>query len=159
MLAILRAGGVYLPVDPAYPRSRIAFMLRDSQARVVITQDSLRDVVPEVDAKLCLVDRDWPSIQSCLADNPVNRVAPLNLAYVIYTSGSTGTPKGVAVPHKGVVSLLGSMVSDPGITKHDILLALTSPSFDIAAVEIYLPLSVGARLVLAERGHSPDATL
>ena len=138
LLGILKAGGAYVPLDPAYPKERLSLMREDSGIAVVLTENDLRDLE--------------------VTDNtPVlNRVAPDNLAYVIYTSGSTGRPKGVQITHRCLMNLLCAMQKDPGITAQDRLLAVTSLSFDIAAVEVFLPLTVGATVALVSREASVD---
>ena len=102
LLGILKAGGAYLPLDPDYPRERLAYMLADAAPVLVLTQEALRERLPETSAALCL-DKDWPSIGGASQSNPAPRATPQNLAYVIYTSGSTGRPKGVAIAHHSAV--------------------------------------------------------
>ena len=154
VLAVLKAGGAYVPLDPEYPRERLAWMLEDSRAPVLLTQERLLARLPASGARAVVVDRDAADIAAESADalDPADIVvAPHNLAYVIYTSGSTGKPKGVQIPHAAVVNFLSSMSKQPGLTSADTLLAVTTLSFDIAGLELYLPLVVGARLVLASR--------
>src|SRR5262249_50267412 len=110
LLGILKAGAAYLPLDPTYPKERLAFMLSDARAAAVLTQASLKEIVPAVEsaliyAEVCL-DADWPLIAQHSEQNPTTSVDPQNLAYVIYTSGSTGEPKGVQVHHQSVVNLV-----------------------------------------------------
>lgn len=156
VLGILKAGGAYVPLDPAYPRDRLAFMISDSQLSVLLTQSRLVDSLPEHRADLVRIDGDWPSI-AAESDAPVDGGAgPESLAYVIYTSGSTGKPKGVEVPHRTVVNLLTSMKERPGLSEADRLLAVTSLSFDIAAFDLFLPLSVGARVEVVSRAVAAD---
>lgn len=159
LLGILKAGGAYLPLDPAYPRERIGFMLADSQAKVLVTQRDLVDQLPEHQARLVLMDEDWEADDTQSPENPVNRPEPGNLAYVIYTSGSTGKPKGVQITHRSVVNFLNSMRHRPGLTNQDGLLAVTTPSFDIAALELFLPLTVGGRVIIASREMAADGVL
>jgi surfactin family lipopeptide synthetase A len=156
LLGILKAGGAYVPLDPAYPRERVAFMLEDSEVPVLLTQSHLLGSVPESRAKVVVLDSDWSVIAKEEAGNLVNEAGPKNLAYVIYTSGSTGKPKGVQVPHDAVVNFLTSMSEKPGMTSEDRLLAVTTLSFDIAGLEIYLPLSVGASFEIVSREVSSD---
>lgn len=157
LLAILKAGGAYIPLDPAYPQERIAFMLEDAQVKVLLTQQSLLEKLPEPSAIEVCVDRDWDAIATASSENPRSSVQPHDLAYVLYTSGSTGKPKGVQIEHRSIVNLLSFMRQQPGLTEQDILLAVTTISFDIAAVELYLPLVVGARTVMVSRCVSSDA--
>jgi len=158
LLGILKAGGAYVPLDPAYPRERVAFMLEDSEVPVLLTQRHLLGSVPDSHAKVVVLDGDWREIAQEEAGNPVNGVGAKNLAYVIYTSGSTGKPKGVQIPHRAVVNFLTSMSQKPGMTAEDRLLAVTTLSFDIAGLEIYLPLSVGASFEIVSREVSSDGS-
>ena len=153
LLGILKAGGAYVPLDPAYPTDRLAFMLNDSQTRVLLTQQCLVEKLPLHEAHIICLDTNWETISE---ENPVISGFPENLAYVIYTSGSTGKPKGVQISHRAVVNFLKSMQELLGLTNSDILLAITTISFDIAALELYLPLIVGARVVLVSREVAQD---
>jgi amino acid adenylation domain-containing protein len=151
LLAVLKAGAAYLPLDPAYPSVRLAYMLEDSAAPVLIASRQTRHVLPGGGHALVLVDEDAPHATAWKTGKPHREVSPDNLAYVIYTSGSTGRPKGVQVTHRSVVNFLHSMGAEPGLDADDVLVAVTSLSFDIAALEMFLPLAVGARIVLASR--------
>ncbi|NEQ64995.1 MAG: amino acid adenylation domain-containing protein [Symploca sp. SIO2D2] len=165
LLAILKAGGVYVPLDPRYPSERLNYMLADSQASVLLTQEKLLDKLPKHQTQshsslnkqqfICL-DADWGEISQENHNNVDNGVTSDNLAYVIYTSGSTGKPKGVQIYHRSLTNFLMSMSQAPGITNSDILLAVTSICFDIAALELYLPLIVGAKLVIVSREVATD---
>jgi amino acid adenylation domain-containing protein len=157
LVGILKAGGAYLPIDPEFPRERIQFMLHDSQASFLLTQARLDEFIPSFTGKRIIIDRDWPEIACENTANLDQRHNPDSLAYVIYTSGSTGIPKGVMIPHRGVVNLLASMAREFGLTQSDIFLAVTTLSFDIAGLEIYLPLVLGARVVIASRKVAADA--
>jgi amino acid adenylation domain-containing protein len=156
LLGILKAGGAYVPLDPAYPPARIAFMLDDSQAPVLLTHQCLLAGLPAHQAQVVCLDADWAAIAQEPEENPARGTAADRLAYVIYTSGSTGQPKGVQIPHRAVVNFLESMRQQPGLREHDVLLAVTTLSFDIAALEVFLPLIVGARVVLASRAVATD---
>ena len=158
LLGIFKAGGAYMPLDPAYPRERIAFMLVDSQASVLLTQEALIAELPENKALVVCLDRDWETISQCTRENPVATTKEENLAYVIYTSGSTGKPKGVQISHRALANLLSSMQQEPGLTKDDVLLSVTTLSFDIAALELYLPLITGARVVVVSHEVAFDGT-
>ena len=156
LLGILKAGGAYVPMDPMYPRERLSFMLEDAQAQVLITEQSLVDTFePGVIHTVCL-DSHWGIISQESRENPDCRARPDNLAYVIYTSGSTGKPKGVQISHRALVNFLYSMKCTPGLSQDDVLLAVTTISFDIAGLEIYLPLITGARVVLASKEETVD---
>jgi len=156
LLAVLKAGGAYVPLDPSYPKSRLGFMLADSGLKVVVTQEPLLGIFSDFSVELVCVDRDWGGISSEDTKDKYSEVTPDNLAYVIYTSGSTGKPKGVQIPHRALVNFMESMKIQPGITEQDRLLAVTTISFDIAGLELYLPLTVGARVVIAERQTAMD---
>jgi amino acid adenylation domain-containing protein/non-ribosomal peptide synthase protein (TIGR01720 family) len=151
VLAVLKAGGAYVPIDPEYPKERLAHMLDDARVPVLLTQESLLARLPEHGARVVAVDRDAEAIAAESAEPVAGGAAPPNLAYVIYTSGSTGKPKGVQIPHSAVVNFLNSMRKRPGLTGADTLLAVTTLSFDIAGLELYLPLVCGARLLLVSR--------
>ena len=151
LLAVLKAGGAYVPMDPAYPKERLAHILEDSAAAVVITEKSLAGALPARVHRIFLEE----SIAEAPSPPP-QRVSSDGLAYVIYTSGSTGRPKGVLVTHGSLTNLLLSMGVRPGIDSDDVLLAVTTLSFDIAGLELYLPLVLGARLVVASRQTASD---
>ena len=151
LLGILKAGGAYVPLDPAFPPDRIAYMLDDAQAPVLVAQQRTAAALPPHGARVVLLDADWPEIAQQVATNPDVGAGAENLAYVIYTSGSTGRPKGVQIPHRAVVNFLRSMAYQPGLGAEDRLLAVTTLSFDIAGLELFLPLSVGACVVIASR--------
>ena len=156
LLGILKAGGAYVPLDPSYPAERLTFMLADAQVSVLLTQESLVDSVPHHQAQVVCLDVDWASIASYSDQNPLSEATPDHLAYVIYTSGSTGQPKGVQILHRALVNFLSAMRLTPGLTEADTLLSVTTLSFDIAALELYLPLIVGACLVIVSRDVATD---
>jgi amino acid adenylation domain-containing protein len=158
LLGILKAGGAYVPLDPAYPQERLAFILEDAFVPVLLTQEKLVAALPEHKAKVVRLDADWKEIAKESARNPLSKATTEDLAYVIYTSGSTGQPKGVQIPHGALVNFLSAMRLTPGLTQEDILLSLTTLSFDIAVLELYLPLIVGARLVVVSREVAADGT-
>ncbi|MGY3453936.1 amino acid adenylation domain-containing protein [Bradyrhizobium sp. USDA 4353] len=161
LLAVLKAGGAYVPLDPDYPSERLAHMLRDSAARLLLTQAELQDrfaaVLETSGAEAWLLDA-----QAGQGDGDAGNLDveghPESLAYVIYTSGSTGLPKGVMVRHGAVANFLATMAEQPGLTREDRVLGLTSLSFDIAVLELWLPLTHGAQIVLADRtaAHDPS---
>src|SRR5947209_8559211 len=105
-LAILKAGGAFLPLDPAYPLARREFMLRDAQAPLLITHSELTRHGALVDTRIFNIDTDWSAVEAEPETDPVNVAHPLNLAYTIYTSGSTGTPKGIGIQHRNAVSFI-----------------------------------------------------
>lgn len=156
LLGILKAGGAYIPLDPQYPADRIAFMLEDSGAAVLVTERQLLAGLPAAGAIVVCIDRDRNRIQRQSSELASSRVAPDQLMYLIYTSGSTAQPKGVQITHASVASFLASMRNEPGICASDRLLAVTTISFDIAGLEIYLPLTTGACVILASTDTAAD---
>jgi len=159
LLGILKAGGAYVPLDPAYPTERLAFMLKDTQASLLLTQHRLVKDPLETDTAVTCLDTDWKTIDKEPTRNLDTKMGPDNLAYVIHTSGSTGQPKGVQIHHRGLTNFLSSMHHRPGLTGQDTLLAITTLSFDIAALELYLPLIVGARVVVVSREVASDGNM
>ncbi|MBL4576124.1 MAG: amino acid adenylation domain-containing protein, partial [Opitutaceae bacterium] len=157
LLAVLKSGAAYVPLDPAYPADRIAYVLGDAKSPILVTQQSLLESLGEMPAKIVCLDRDSQSIEKCSSSRPKIFSEPNNLAYVIYTSGSTGRPKGVQIEHRAAVNFLQSMAREPGLDRQDILLAVTTLSFDIAVLELYLPLLKGAQVVVAPRETAIDA--
>jgi amino acid adenylation domain-containing protein len=156
LLAILKAGGAYVPLDPAYPAERIAFMLQDARASVLLTEERLRDQLPGGEERIVCLDSEPQTSDQDSTANLDGGASAANLAYVIYTSGSTGKPKGVQITHGALANLLQSMRRLLSINERDALLAVTTLSFDIAALEIFLPLIVGARVELIEREVAAD---
>ncbi|MHC5598560.1 MAG: amino acid adenylation domain-containing protein, partial [Nostoc sp.] len=156
LLGILKAGGAYVPLDPEYPTERLSFILKDAHLSVLLAQQGLIDKLPEHQGQLVNLDTDWQVISQFSQNNPITVIQTRSLAYVIYTSGSTGQPKGVQISHDAVSNFLSAMQRRPGITKEDILLGITTIAFDIAALEIFLPITVGASLVIARRDTTLD---
>ncbi len=158
LLAILKAGAAYLPLDPAYPHDRLTFMLTDSSARMVITSQKYagRLDVPVIEVE---VEKALAESSGLPTSEPNSSTGGNDVAYILYTSGSTGKPKGVLIEHRNLVNLLTSMIDWPGITPDDRLLAVTTISFDIAGLELFLPLLVGATLVLADAETTRDGRL
>jgi len=158
LLGILKAGAAYVPVDPTYPAERILFMLQDAAVSMILTQEALLEHIPEVAAEVVCLDRDRREI-SRTNRQPLPPVDPESLAYVMYTSGSTGKPKGVMIQHRSVVNFLESICREPGISSRDVMLAITTLSFDIAGLELYAPLISGARVEIATRDVAVDPSL
>ena len=156
LLGILKAGGAYLPLDPAHPKERLSLILQDAGAALLLTHEHVALNLEGVEPRVVCLDSDWPMIAAGTRTVSPNLVNAENLAYVIYTSGSTGRPKGVAVSHLSAVNLLCSMLRTPGLNSTDTLVAVTTLSFDIAALEIFLPLIAGASLVIAPREVTVD---
>src|SRR5271165_827004 len=159
LLGILKAGGAYVPLDPAYPRDRIKYVLDDARIKLLLTQAPLLPSIPATSADVVRLDPDWHAFQREDCGPVAADVSPSNLAYVIYTSGSTGRPKGVQLEHRSVVNFLRSMRHEPGMSESDVLAAVTTLSFDIAGLELYLPLLAGGRLVVASREATLDGRL
>ncbi|MEM7581908.1 MAG: amino acid adenylation domain-containing protein [Acidobacteriota bacterium] len=168
LLGVLAAGGCYVPLDPAYPQDRLTYMFEDvttgRERRLLLTRladrerlGALADLASEILTVEDSLEAAAPN--DAAVDEAVANAHPGQLAYVIYTSGSTGRPKGVAIPHAAVVNFLDSMRGVPGLGPQDALLAVTTLAFDIAVLEIFLPLTVGARLVLASPQAPTDGTL
>ena len=157
LLGILKAGGAYVPLDPAFPADRLAYMAEDSGMGVLVTHRDLDVALSVRPPVIVRLDSPADEMGQCCDDRAEESAsAPEQLAYVLYTSGSTGKPKGVEIPHAAIVNFLLSMQREPGFTAHDTLLAVTTPSFDIAGLELYLPLITGGRVVIAGRDEVVD---
>ncbi|MCH9647813.1 MAG: amino acid adenylation domain-containing protein, partial [Deltaproteobacteria bacterium] len=160
LLAVLEAGAAYVPMDPSFPEDRLAFMLEDSGVLLLVTEKSLEDRLPKTSVERLLVDsREGEPAETPAElglESEAGPVGPDHLAYVIFTSGSTGRPKGVQISHGAVVNFLASMAGRPGLTAEDTLVSVTTVSFDIAGLELFLPLAVGARVVLASSDDAAD---
>ncbi|MCR9278932.1 MAG: amino acid adenylation domain-containing protein [Pseudomonadaceae bacterium] len=166
LLAVLKTGATYLPLDPFYPADRIAYMLSDSGSKLTLSTAALADGLSSVltsedgDSTPCpILKLDELTSELEQAGSKVIDASgdPQSLAYLLYTSGSTGKPKGVMVQHQAVVNFLASMANEPGMTRDDVLLAVTTTSFDISVLELYLPLLVGGTVVIADRAMSTDS--
>jgi surfactin family lipopeptide synthetase A len=157
LLGIMKAGAAYVPLDPAYPKDRIAFILEDSKAGLLITQQNLIGAISASGIRCVSLDAEQQAIAAEPVENPTPLTRPENLAYVLYTSGSTGRPKGVQVEQRNLVNFLSAMQHEPGLNADDVLLAVTTLSFDIAGLELYLPLVTGAQVAIASREEAMDA--
>jgi amino acid adenylation domain-containing protein len=158
LLAVLKAGAAYLPIDPMLPAQRVEFLLADAQVPLILTHSELNEALPVSNTAILLMDKiaDEPaSTARFIEDHPKAE----DVAYLIYTSGSTGAPKGTKIPHRALVNLLASMLREPGLSSTDTLVAITTLSFDIAGLEVFGPLVCGAKLVIASREQSVDPTL
>ncbi|MEC5216191.1 amino acid adenylation domain-containing protein [Actimicrobium sp. GrIS 1.19] len=158
-LGILKSGAAYVPLDPSYPTERLAWMVADANLAALVTEARHADLLALPRARTILLDDDAALLAAQPDTTPAEdeRAARADdVAYVIYTSGSTGKPKGVQVPHRAVVNFLTSMREQPGIASTDRLVAVTTLSFDIAVLELLLPLTVGAEVVLASRDQALD---
>ena len=156
LLAVLKAGGAYVPLDPYYPRDRIGAVIEDSAPSLILTQEDIAARLGTVPCRVVCLDQARAAIMSQSPRKPETTLSPRSLAYLIFTSGSTGRPKGVEITHRAVVNLLSSMAREPGLVPQDTLLAVTTLSFDIAVLELFLPLVVGARVVIARREDVTD---
>ena len=168
LLGILKAGGAYVPLDPGYPRARMEYVVGDVRRAlaegadlVVVTEAAHLEALPARGVRGVCLDRDASQWEGESAEDLPTGALPEDLAYCIYTSGSTGEPKAVGVPHRALTNFLWSMRARPGLSAADTVLALTALTFDIAALEIYLPLIVGGRIVVADRelARDPEALL
>jgi len=157
LLGILKAGGAFVPLDPAYPKERLAFMLKDAQVPVLLTQERLVAGLPEQEAKVICLDSGWETIARESGENPGISTLPENLAYVIYTSGSTGQPKGVLVSHGSIADHCWNAQRYYELDSHDVVLQFASLSFDMSVEEILPTLIVGARLVVMGANLWPPA--
>ncbi|HEX8178801.1 MAG TPA: amino acid adenylation domain-containing protein [Pyrinomonadaceae bacterium] len=157
LLGILKAGGAYVPLDPGYPPERLAYMLADAAAPVLLTEQQLLTRLPELSARVVCLDTEWPEIAQSGAHAPGRTATPDNLAYAIYTSGSTGQPKGVLVSHRAIANRLLWMQSAYPLTPADRVLQKTAFSFDASIWELFVPLLCGARVVLARPGGHQDS--
>jgi amino acid adenylation domain-containing protein len=149
ILGVLKAGGAYVPLDPEYPAERLAYMLEDADARVLLTTDALANRLPPGAAPVVRLDADRAAIDAESAAAPESGAAPGNLAYVIYTSGSTGRPKGVAVAHRAVVSFAAGFAERMGLRAGDRVLQFASPAFDVVVEELYPTWLAGAAVAVA----------
>jgi len=152
----LKAGGAYVPIDPDYPQERVAFMLEDAGAPVLLTQSGLLGRLPGHNGRVVCLDADWERIAREDVANPATATVADNLAYVIYTSGSTGKPKGAMNTHRGICNRLLWMQDQYGLREADKVLQKTPFSFDVSVWEFFWPLLAGARLVVAEPGGHRD---
>ena len=159
LLAILKSGAAYVPLDPTYPADRTAYVLEDAGATILVSEDKVVKGLGTIPCRVLSLDGDAGRIEERAASRPEPLAGPEDLAYVIYTSGSTGRPKGVQIEHRAVVNFVQSMAERPGLGSDDVLLAVTTAAFDIAVLELFLPMYVGARIVLASRetARDPDA--
>ncbi|MGB8508752.1 MAG: amino acid adenylation domain-containing protein, partial [Pyrinomonadaceae bacterium] len=151
VLGIMKAGAAYVPFDPLHPRERLAFMVADTGMCVLLTQRELASMADGYVERNVCIDSEWEAIEQESDANFDNDIVAENVAFVIYTSGSTGRPKGVQVTHGSMNNFLHAFIVEPGLTERDVLLAVTSLSFDIAVFELFVTLVTGARVVIASR--------
>src|SRR6185369_15271902 len=149
-LAVLKAGGAYVPLDPEYPSERLRFTIADAQLAVLLTQAALAEQLAAHEARVVRLDSDWQTIAGESELSPECALRAANLAYVIYTSGSTGVPKGVAIAHQSTTTLIHwAQATFPASALRGVL-AATSLCFDLSVFDVFVPLSSGGRVVLAE---------
>lgn len=159
VIGTLKAGGAYLPMDPTYPPERLEFMINDSGPFVLLTQEKFHEPLSSARLPVVCIDSDWQTIAFENTENPITTINSNNLAYLLYTSGSTGVPKGVMVTHGSLANFLLATSGALEMTSDDVLAAVTTLSFDIAGLEFYLPLIVGARVGLVSREKGNDGRL
>lgn len=165
LLAIMKRGAAYVPLDPDFPAERLSYMIRDSGSELVVCHEAVLDVLSAVEThgvKLCVTDRPddgGGEAQGASSEGMDSQPATPGVAYIIYTSGSTGQPKGVVVPHRALTNFLLAMKEILGVTASDRLLAVTTYSFDIAGLELYLPLITGGHCRICDSTTAKDATL
>jgi amino acid adenylation domain-containing protein len=159
VLGVMKAGGAYVPLDPDFPKQRLELMLDDADVKILLSQTQLLDRLPERAVEVICLDREADRIATESTHDPEQRAGPDNAVYVIYTSGSTGKPKGVVITHRSLVNFLFSMAEELAFSSKEVLLAVTTLSFDISKLEILLPLLKGARVVIATREEARDANL
>ena len=159
LLGILKAGGAYVPLDPSFPENRLSYMIENSRMTILVTHHGLEEKLTRLPSMMVRLDSGRPlasNRDAAWADAAPPPPDEKNLAYVLYTSGSTGKPKGVAIPHSSIVNFVLSMWKQPGFSGDDTLLAVTTPSFDIAGLELYVPLTTGGKVVIASNEDTHD---
>ena len=156
LLAVQKCGAAYVPLDPAFPQSRLQFMADDANLAAILTESALRPTVEALHGAKLFLDENLSDIGLQPRDPPARSAGANDPVYVLYTSGSTGQPKGVEVPHRALTNFLCAMRDTPGCNERDTVLSVTTLSFDICGLELYLPLIVGARVELASRAEVGD---
>jgi amino acid adenylation domain-containing protein len=155
LLAIMKSGAAYVTLDPEYPNKRIEYMLADSSAKILLTSAAYHGKFVTTASEIVIEDA-WKQMASFLTDEPVVRVDGNDVVYIMYTSGSSGLPKGTPIEHHSLVNILTSIQQNPGINASDKLLAVATISFDIAGIDLYLPLIAGAEIILADTETTKD---
>lgn len=158
LLGVLKVGAAYVPIDPHYPTERVAWLLKDSGASLLLTQEHLIEQLPTVETDVLRLDSDWPKVAAHSGENLSDTATPDDLAYVIYTSGSTGRPKGVMIPHRGICNTLLWRRDTFALTSDDRVLLNLSFSFDASVWQIFGPLVAGATLVLSRPAKHLDSS-
>jgi non-ribosomal peptide synthetase component F len=156
LMAVLKTGAAYVPLDPDYPRDRLRYMSENASLITVLTSESLADRFDDQVCRTLCLDQQSGKIAQEPHHNLPLIVTPQDLAYILYTSGSTGQPKGVEIPHRALVNFLCSIRQEPACSAEDVMLSVTTLSFDIAGLELYVPLLAGARIEIAGRAVAMD---
>lgn len=156
LLAIMKSGGAYVPIEPALPADRIAYMVSDAGVRFLVTTDQNAAWLPVENTTIVRIDTDAEAIRAHPSTTPSDELAANSLAYVIYTSGSTGRPKGVEIEHRSFANFLCAMQDLPGFGPEDTILAITTICFDISGLELFLPLIAGGTVVIADQDTVSD---
>ena len=151
LLAVLKAGGVYVPLDPSYPLQRLNYILDDAQVEFVLVQKNSPENIRSGRWRSMYLDMDGGEFTHESDEDPGLQLSPLNLAYIIYTSGSSGTPKGVMIQHSGIVNIVMEQSRITGASVADRILQFSSPCFDASVFEIIMALGMGAMLYLSEK--------
>ena len=156
LMAVLKAGGAYVPLDPEYPRERLRFMAEEAAVAIVLTSEGLSDRLDSRACRMVCLDREEKRIAQEVDHNLPPTATSQDLAYILYTSGSTGRPKGVEIPHRALMNFLCSMRQEPGCSAQDVMVSVTTLAFDIAGLELYVPLLAGARVEIVSRTVAMD---
>ncbi len=156
LMAVLKTGGTYVPLDPEYPRDRLRFMAEDAAVAIVLTSEGLSDRFDARGYRMLCLDREQRRVAQEASHNLPPTATSQDLAYLLYTSGSTGQPKGVEIPHRALANFLCAMQREPGCSARDVMVSVTTLSFDIAGLELYVPLLVGARVEIVGRAVAMD---
>ena len=156
LLGILKTGAAYVPLDPSFPSERLAYMMEDADISIVVTRSDLQEALRRQEPTPVCVNLDGVAMREKSGSTPRVPLRSCSLAYTIYTSGSSGKPKGVMIEHRSLVNCLLSMQREPGFDRGDVMVAVTTISFDIAALEMFLPLISGGKLVIASKNETAD---
>ncbi len=159
LMGILKAGGIYVPLDPANPKERLKVIVEDAEARVLLTKENMLGRLPEFSGKVIVLEKESDRLQQCSYENVGAPVSSTDLAYVIYTSGSTGRPKGVIIPHYALVDHHLAMIRAIGVSDEEVILSVASVSFDPSVQDFFMPLFVGAKVVIASQEEVMDGHL
>lgn len=151
LLAIWKAGAAYVPIDPEFPLERVAYTLADSCPKILLTHQTMRHLFDPQTPPIVDLDRDAAAIAAEPRTNPPHTATAENLAQILYTSGSTGKPKGVEITHRGLVNFMQWLWEKPAIGAHDVVAATTTPAFDTSGVELFMPLTMGSRILIIGR--------